>query len=199
MKILSKDLRKWGKDNDWYNPRVHTNELKFNRQFSADLKEVMLELGFHNQNVIAMLIHDAKSSLLNKCRKFDEACWAGCRNEEEDIELQYIHERVLVLLEELAGLLERAEAAHGSDTNSYIEDSKWMTFTEAAELLAVSKGTVSKWADKGIFDDNGKIGQTRRLLKSSVLVFKQGREDKDLERDAADLRRDAANLERLKI
>ncbi len=68
---------------------------------------------------------------------------------------------------------------------------EYITFARAAAVLGVSKSTVSKWAKKGKLHDNGQKGQKRRLLMTSVLLVKQGREDEDLAADVLDLRADA--------
>ncbi len=73
------------------------------------------------------------------------------------------------------------------------EDS-YITFQEAADILGIEKGTVSKWSGKGKFKDNGCIGQSRKLLLSSVLLAKHEGEEKDLKKDVGDLRRDAKRI-----
>jgi hypothetical protein len=47
-----------------------------------------------------------------------------------------------------------------------------LTNEQAAELLGVERGTISKFAKIGLLKDNGKSGQNRRVLKSSVLLLR---------------------------
>lgn len=69
-----------------------------------------------------------------------------------------------------------------------------ITLTEAAEILGVNKGTASRYADSGAIRDNGVKGQNRRVWKSSVLFFRQEREDERLRKDTRELRRDSKRI-----
>ena len=64
---------------------------------------------------------------------------------------------------------------------------------EAAKLLGVCTGTVSRWADKGKLRDNKKKGKGRQVTKSSVLLLKQNREDQDRRKDGEEVLQDIAN------
>ncbi|MFX1562891.1 MAG: pentapeptide repeat-containing protein [Promethearchaeota archaeon] len=72
-----------------------------------------------------------------------------------------------------------------------IDGDSWITITEAADLLAVNPGVISRWADEGRIKDNGKNRRDRRVLKTSVLLIKQNKEDAELLKDAKDLRKDS--------
>lgn len=63
---------------------------------------------------------------------------------------------------------------------------KWLKVTEAAELLCVHRGVISRWVDKDKIKNNRKTGKARRVLKSSVLLMKHKREHEDLLKDAAE-------------
>jgi hypothetical protein len=71
---------------------------------------------------------------------------------------------------------------------------KLITLTEAATLLGVNKGTLSRYADAGTILDNGQEVKERQVWKSSVLLLKQRREDEELLQDAKDLRIDSKSL-----
>jgi hypothetical protein len=71
---------------------------------------------------------------------------------------------------------------------------EWVTVTEAAGILGVTKGTVSKWAQKGRFADNGLTGPKKMLSKVSVLLVKQELEEKELRQDILDLREDGRRI-----
>lgn len=65
-----------------------------------------------------------------------------------------------------------------------------ITVTEAATLLGVSPGTVSRWATEDRIKDNEKVGRDRRLLKSTVLLMKAKREKENHQMDAKETLRD---------
>lgn len=70
---------------------------------------------------------------------------------------------------------------------------EWLKLVEAAKLLHVDKGTVSRWADEGKIQDNGQKGKTRRVSKISVLLLKDKREREDSLKDAAEVLQDEAS------
>jgi len=71
---------------------------------------------------------------------------------------------------------------------------EWIKVSEAAEILSVNTGTVTRWANKGRIKDNEKKGRKRRVLKSSVLFLKQSREDSEVLKDAKELRKDTRTI-----
>lgn len=70
---------------------------------------------------------------------------------------------------------------------------KWIRITDAAIILGVAKGTISRWADDGIILDNGKKKRERRVSKLSVLSLKHKREHEDVIKDATDYLQDRAS------
>lgn len=184
MKSLSKQIKEWAGNNDWYIAGVLTNELKLIQRFGQQLQKVTFELDYHGQNIIARQIQDGMKSLLDRCRKIDKVCRTGCRTQEEYIELDFIRSRAVGLANELAGLLDMVGSMQSRSDNTQDE---WITVAEAAKLLEVTRGTVSKWASQGKFTDNGQSGRDRRLLKSSVLIVKQQIADGDRKKDDEDL------------
>ncbi|OHB55652.1 MAG: hypothetical protein A2Y12_15050 [Planctomycetes bacterium GWF2_42_9] len=72
---------------------------------------------------------------------------------------------------------------------------EYISHEEAASILGLnSKGTVSKYVDKYGIADNGKIGQHKKLLLSSVLLIKHKIEAEDLKNDVIDLRKDSNTI-----
>lgn len=88
----------------------------------------------------------------------------------------------------------QAERTYRRMPQTRVPGDELMTFTEAAGLLGVNKGTVSRYADAGTILDNGQQGKERRVWKSSVLLWKQREEDEQVLRDARDLKNDARNV-----
>lgn len=205
MDSAAKRLKKWAQINDFYAGGLLTNELKFNQQFGRHIRKVTLQLDYHGQNIIAAQIQKSLNCLLDKCRKIDGVCHAGCRDQEQLLELDFIRNRAVGLANALAELLEMAETnviptlptedrteATTKQTQKRIPPKdKWITCARAAGLLGVSKSTVSRWAKKGKLSDNGQKGRKRKVSKTSVLLVKQGREDEDLIHDVEELRADA--------
>jgi hypothetical protein len=69
-----------------------------------------------------------------------------------------------------------------------------ISLTEAGELLGVNKGTACRYADAGEIMDNHEEGPNRKVWKSSVLLFKQRREDGELLQDVKELRKDGRKI-----
>jgi len=65
--------------------------------------------------------------------------------------------------------------------------------TDAARILGFTKGTISRWADKGKIRDNGKKKKERRVSKLSVLSLKHKLESEDVLKDAAEDLQDRAS------
>ncbi len=205
MKSLAKQLREWIKNNDFYGSGVLTNELKLDQSFGQHIRKITLQLDYHGQNIIAAQIQKSLNCLLDKCRKIDDVCRAGCRDQEQLLELDFIRSRAVGLANELAELLEmaetnvistlptedRTEATTKQTQERTPPKDKWITCAQAAGFLGVSRSTVSRWAKKGKLSDNGEKGQKRRLLRTSLLLIKQQREDEDLVHDVEELRADA--------
>ncbi len=72
---------------------------------------------------------------------------------------------------------------------------EYISHEEAASILGLtSKGTVSKYAEKYGIADNGKIGQHKKLLLSSILLVKHKIETEELKTDVIDLRKDTNSI-----
>ena len=66
-----------------------------------------------------------------------------------------------------------------------IEDEE-LTNDQAAALMGVERGTISKLVKSGILKNNGQTGQKRRVLKSSVLLLKSKRDNERQLQEAQD-------------
>jgi len=69
-----------------------------------------------------------------------------------------------------------------------------ISLTDAAEILSIDKGNVSRLANSDAIKDNGIKGSKRQVWKSSVLFYKHQREDEQLLKDAKELRRDSGEI-----
>lgn len=94
------------------------------------------------------------------------------------------YSRVMNLINHEATLAQTEQEA-----NALTKD-EMITITEAAKLLGVNAGTVSRWTTDGIIKDNGEAKRKRRLSKISVLLLKDKREREDRLKDAADVLQD---------
>ena len=61
-------------------------------------------------------------------------------------------------------------------------EDEWIKLTEAARLVGVDKGTISRWASENLIEDNAEIGRKRKILLSSILLIKYIREKKNRQR-----------------
>jgi hypothetical protein len=68
--------------------------------------------------------------------------------------------------------------------NTIPASNKWISVSKASEITGFNKGVISRLASKGVIINNGKKYRTRRLLKSSVLVVLQEREEKEHDRES---------------
>lgn len=216
-KSVSKQLLLWARGNDWYRVDIQTNQLRLQQAFGQAVEAITKELDYQNQPKVRRQVFDCYDMLMAKSRQIDMVCRTGCRSGDEILELEFLRTKAIAAAVELAEVLSLLQKKSGTtDFTDYTERHKttldspirgndtltgsvqtgedWITFTQAAEIIGVSKGTISKWAAEGRFKDNGRTGQKRRLLKSSVLVIKQEIEDNDLKKDIRDLRHDARKL-----
>jgi len=69
----------------------------------------------------------------------------------------------------------------------------WIRVTEAARIIKVDKGTVTRWANEHLIEDNVETGRNRRLRLSSVLLLKYMREQNTRQKDVEDVLRDTEN------
>ena len=84
-----------------------------------------------------------------------------------------------------------APATQGQGIDS---EDKWISGSEAANILGVHRGTVWRWANEKRIRDNGKARSQRRVSKASVLLLKGKLEEETLRGDIADIRKDARAL-----
>jgi hypothetical protein len=67
----------------------------------------------------------------------------------------------------------------------------YVSFSEAAAMLAVTKGTISRWVAAGNLKDNGQQGRNRKISKVSILLHMDKQESQNTYKDVLELRRDA--------
>ncbi len=140
------------------------------------------------------------AELLEAAGTFDKLCKKGCESEDELAEFDHGKRQVCSVAFRLAQVLKTAETKTKRPTHRGkipIKDCPktpdcYITFAEAATMLGVTKGTVSRWTGQDKLRDNGKTGQNRKVSKTSVLMLKEQRQQQELAEDAADIRRDSA-------
>ena len=62
-------------------------------------------------------------------------------------------------------------------TASELDDSEWLTVTEAAREQGVDKARISKAANSGVLRTNGKKGRDRRIDPASLVRWNLSRAD----------------------
>jgi hypothetical protein len=200
---LPEALRCFARHHDWHEPGPITNRLKVWLAFKKPVHAAANKLLFDRRDGLSEQIRAEFKRILEMCRPLDDLC--GRRIDEVD-ELGALEHTKATLAERMSDLAELIEGSqvphrHGGlnpqkrDAVSDLEKSdSYITFSEAAAILGVTRGTVSKWSKKGRFTDNGLKGQKRRLSKVCVLLVKQEIDDEYLKNDAAELRNDARRI-----
>jgi hypothetical protein len=135
--------------------------------------EELMEMGvlIETQPGSAIVCHecDADCGVEPQIVKYPDGRSVGlffCREQEHNVEVTMEHfKRWEVLPDKLK------DQGYGPP----ITDEE-LTTEQAGALLGVERATVSKLAKGGILKDNGRSGQNRRVLKSSVLLLKDKRD-----------------------
>jgi excisionase family DNA binding protein len=196
---ISHRITHWAKSNDWYHSDIQTNQLRLEQSFGQAIETIAKDLDYHNQPKLRRQVFDCYDMLMAKCRQIDMVCRTGCRSEAELLELEFLRSKAVGAAAELAevlGLLQRKDgttdfADNKCEKKNIKDNDDWITFAQAAEILAVSKPTLTRWADDGKIQSNGQKGRLRKLNKVSVLLQKQAMEDQAIRQDIKDLREDA--------
>lgn len=197
---LGERLRRWAQEYNWYQTGRFQNALVISRTFAKPIGKAVDDFLSQGCVALAIQIKTDFDLLIELVKRFDNRFHQKFGEEEEWIACEYLREKIHTTLDGLAARLDNRDLktdcpdtpppAQSSPKSTAAHD-KWLTFAKAAELLAIGKGTVSKWAKQNRFVDNGLKGQRRRLSKLSVLMVKQEIEDKDIQNDVKDLRLDA--------
>ena len=61
---------------------------------------------------------------------------------------------------------------------------RWVSVSRASEMTGLNKGVISRLASKGLIFSNGKKGKDRKLLKSTVLLVAQARNEQEYLKEA---------------
>lgn len=204
---ISQQIIKWAKGNDWYHTDFQTNQLRLEQRFGQAIEQIARDLDYQNQHRMSRVIYDLYDLLSSKCRKIDLVCRAGCQTEGEMYDLHILRIKTIATATELAEVLNLLQITqepmntHSTDSTSSLQagsgqanNDDWITFAQAAEVIGVTKGTISKWANEGKLRDNGMKRKKRSLLKTSVLLLKQDIEDQAIRKDIKELREDARKL-----
>jgi excisionase family DNA binding protein len=207
-------IRQWAAENDWYKVDITTNQLRLEQAFGLTIETVTTDMDRRNQSKMRRQVFDCFDHLMAKCRQIDMVCRTGCRSEAEMLELEFLRGKAVGAAAELSevvriiGNLElKIENVEKNNLDSRLPPSpkgfggtgrgndktedEWITFAQAAEILGVSKPTLTRWADDGKIQCNGKKGRLRKLNKVSVLLAKQAVEDEAVRQDIRELRQDA--------
>lgn len=200
MPALSERLCQWADQQDWRTVDAIAYPLRFERQFGKELRTLIVSQETAGQRFCAQQIADAVQTLLALCQRLDRKVRKGCYTESEVSELEYLRGQVISAIHRLADLVlprpaqSSCEPSARTSARTDCAADAWITFSKAAELLGVTKATVSKWARQRRFADNGLSGQRRRVSRSSVLLVKQQMEEDVLLQDVEELRQDARRL-----
>jgi excisionase family DNA binding protein len=189
---LTLQLRQFARTHNWHEPDIITNRLKLRRAFAKPIRAAVNDLVADRRDALALQIKAEFARLLENTRALDRLCVKRIDEDDELVMLEHTKAHLAESLCDLAVMLDGGQEGAQGDTQRSLDPGSmsgmtaqepWMTFAETAKLLGKSKSTVSKWAKKGRFSDNGLKGQKRRLSKASVLLVKREIEENDRKKD----------------
>jgi excisionase family DNA binding protein len=194
---LNEALRCFARHHNWHDPGHITNKLKLRLAFAKPIRITVNEFLADRRDGLAEQIRGDFARLQEAIHTIDRMCGKRCDEEDELGRLEHTKAQLERSILELADLIEiglknedrrikNAETTQQAPENG----DQWLTNREAAKILGVRRGTVSKWAKKGRFSDNGIKGQKKRLSKASVLLVKQEIDDEYIKNDEEDVRND---------
>ena len=190
-------LRWFAEYHDWHESGYLANQLKILLVFKKPVRAAANKLLAVGLDGLAAQIKKEFKRLLEMCQPLDGVRGRLIVEEDEAMKLEHTRAYLTESLVELAGLVEsgvqnrECRVKNEETTQQTPENSnQWLTNIEAGEILGIHRSTVSKWANKGRFSDNGIKGQKRRLSKASVLLVKREIEDNDARKDDDDVRDD---------
>lgn len=199
---LGEQLRQWSRDHDWYQGGHIHNHLALKRAFLQSVSTAVD--GFLSQGHVKLALQ-AKGdfeALLKLVKRFDK-CFQEGFSEDLDLDMcKFMQERIHTAIDDFAALLDNRDLKNDSSVVPPaapavpFNPDQWVTFGQAAQILAVSKATISNWTTKRRIQDNNEKGQRRRVLKADVLLVKHEIEMSDLMRDAVEIREDAQRIPR---
>jgi hypothetical protein len=174
-------LRWFAKHHNWHEPAYLGNQLKLRLVFREPVLAATHQLLAKGRDGLAERVWEDFKRLRKMIKPLDNTGIRQIIDEDELETLEHTKATAARRMNELADLIESGDQPRKPQIAQKMskEDSKteWMTFGKTAKLLGVSISTVSKWAQKGRFTDNGIKGQKRRLSTASVLLIKQDIED----------------------
>ena len=180
-------LRWFRRNHKWHESGPLGNPVKLRLVFKKPIRSAVNKLLADRLDGLTAKIEGGFSKLQEKAEALDNLCVNRINDEDELVMLEHTMATAARRMNELADLIESGDRARKPQKPQKmpkeVSKTEWVTFGETAKLLGVSKSTVSKWAQKGRFADNGKKGQKRRLSMASVLLVKQEIEEKDRKKD----------------
>lgn len=196
-KGISETIRQWAENNGWYEIGLSTNQLRLQQAFGEIIEIIAHDLKYQHHFLHRHQLYNCWDQLTGLCRQIDMVCRAGCRNEEELLELEFLRGRAVAAATELAEVIrivQEGQVPRRPTPAAFGREDEWINVTEAAEILEVSKSTISKWTKEGKIKHNSMRGHRRRLSRLSILLVKQEREDSFLRGDLKDLKEDAKRI-----
>ena len=171
---LSEAALSWVRRIDW-SDKAESRRLESEIKFEPKVTKAAIELMQHLKETLENRL--PSSEWPNSIIERERNCTLS--------KVRYEYEQVKVVTE---------KPARTGQTTKPAENDDLITLTEAAGILFVDKGTVSRLANKGVIMDNGIKGPGRKVSKISVLMLKEKREQENRRADYEELKRDADNI-----
>jgi hypothetical protein len=191
---LPEALRWFRRNHKWHDSGPLGNQVKLRLVFKKPIRSAVNTMLIDRLDGLTAKIEGVFSKLQKKAEALDDLCVNRINDEDKLVMLEHTMAYLDEGLGELADLIEigvqnrECRIKNEETTAKTPENSnQWLTNSEAGEILGIHRSTVSKWANKGRFSDNGIKGQKKRLSKASVLLVKQDIDDEYLKNDDEDV------------
>ena len=183
-------LRWFAEHHNWHEPAYLGNQLKLRLVFREPVLAATNKMLAGGRDGLAERVLEDFKRLRKMIKPLDNTGIRQIIDEDELEALEHTKATAVRRMNELADLIEiglkneECRIKNAETTQQTPEKgNQWLTNSEAGKILGIDRSTVSKWAEKGRFSDNGLEGQKKRLSKASVLLVKQEIEDTDRKKD----------------
>lgn len=173
------------------------NRLPLAQQIKLDFEHVKSAIREYDMHCDKRCYEDDEAEILENKRKRIETlgnnladlisgrCWLPIvhltSHEQEGLKTKIQRKPPIKIIEMSANKKAPCSTVSPKPPVAEVQDA-WISYDEAADLLEMTKSTVSKWTSQGRFIDNGCVGPKRKLSRNSVILAKQQHEDQQLNR-----------------
>lgn len=180
---LEEEILEWVKVNDWHYTKVMTNKHKLQVRFGNTIGYINWQLGRYERLAYLQSLSRCWDNMITLCELMDLVSRNGCRTKEDLGNILHTHFKVITTAFLLSDMLKSVKVIVEEGDEPMGREPEWITYTQAADFLSVSKSTVSRWSKKGILRSNHRRGRHKRISKTSVILWKRTQEEEQIVRD----------------